>query len=88
LIIDKRQTEKNIYYQTSNLCLQQFFQARFLSEKLQEILKHKIHQNLLLKSGMHNIRPACQMWPTEAFNLARKTPNSVYFASFFGKNTL
>jgi len=25
------------------------------------------------------------MWPAEAFNLARKTPKFVYFASFFGK---
>ncbi len=32
-----------------------------------------------LGQGMHNIRPA------EAFNLARETPNFVYFASFFGK---
>ena len=31
------------------------------------------------KSGMHNIRPA------EAFNPARKTPNFVYFTSFFDK---
>ncbi len=34
---------------------------------------------------MHNIRPAGQMWPVEAFNLAHKPPNFVYFASFFGK---
>jgi len=40
------------------------------------------------KSGMHNIRPAGQMWPVEAFNLGRKTLNFVYFAFFFGKNTL
>ncbi len=38
--------------------------------------------------GMHNIRPAVQMWPTEAFNLALKAPNFLYFASFFDKNTL
>ncbi len=31
------------------------------------------------RSGMHNIRPA------EAFNLARETPNFVYFASFLEK---
>jgi len=35
-----------------------------------------------LGQGMHNIRPA------EAFNLARETPNFVYFASFFDKYTL
>jgi len=34
---------------------------------------------------MHNIRPAGQMWPAEAFNLARKTPKFVYFSPFFGK---
>jgi len=39
------------------------------------------------KAGMNNIRPAGQMWPAEAFNLARKTPNFVYFASFFWKKT-
>jgi len=39
----------------------------------------------LFKPGMHNIRPAGQMWPAEAFNLARELPNFVYFASFFGK---
>jgi len=37
---------------------------------------------------MHNIWPAGQMWPVEAFNLARETPNLVYFAFFFGKNTI
>jgi len=41
-----------------------------------------------VRAGMHNIQPAGQMWPAEAFNLARETPNFVYFASFFGKNTL
>ena len=34
------------------------------------------------KAGMHNIRPAGQMCPAEAFNLARETPN---FAFFFDK---
>jgi len=34
---------------------------------------------------MHNIRPAGQMWPVEAFNLARETPKFVYFASFLEK---
>jgi len=28
------------------------------------------------------------MWPAEAFNLARKTPNCLYFAYIFDKNTL
>jgi len=37
------------------------------------------------KTGMHSIRPKAQMWPPEAFNLARKTPN---FDSFFDKNAL
>jgi len=38
-----------------------------------------------LNTGMHNIWPAGQMWPAEAFNLARETPNFLHFASFFGK---
>jgi len=29
---------------------------------------------------MHNIRPAGQMWPAEAFNLARKAQIYVYLA--------
>jgi len=33
-------------------------------------------------------RITCQMWPTEAFSMACKIPNLVYFASFFDKNTL
>ena len=33
------------------------------------------------RTGMHNIRPRGQMWPAEAFNLARETPNFVYFVS-------
>jgi len=37
---------------------------------------------LYSNSGMHNIRPA------EAFNLARETPNFVYFASFRKKHPL
>jgi len=32
---------------------------------------------------MHNIRPSGQMWSAEAFNLARETPNFVYYVSFF-----
>jgi len=31
----------------------------------------------MCRSGMHNVRPAGQMWPTKGFNLARKTPNCV-----------
>jgi hypothetical protein len=37
--------------------------------------------------GMHNIRPAGQMWPAKAFNLARKAQNLVYFACFFHKTS-
>jgi hypothetical protein len=40
------------------------------------------------KAYMHNIRRAGQMWPAEAFNVARKTPNFVYFASFFDDHPL
>ena len=39
-------------------------------------------------SGMHNLQPAGQSWPADAFNLALETQNFIYFASFFGKNTL
>jgi len=42
----------------------------------------------LSKAGMHNIRPAGQMWPAEPCDLARKALNFVYFACFFDKNTL
>jgi hypothetical protein len=37
---------------------------------------------------MHNIRPAGQMLPAEAFNLARNTTNFVYLACFFDMNVL
>jgi hypothetical protein len=32
---------------------------------------------------MHNIRPAGQMWPAEAFNLARETLNFATVCFFF-----
>ncbi len=47
-----------------------------------------IDVRLASNSGMYNIRPAGQIWPTEAFNQAHETINFVYFASFFAKNTL
>jgi hypothetical protein len=37
------------------------------------------------KAGMHNIRPAVQMWPMEDFNLAHNTPNFVYIDCCFDK---
>jgi len=43
------------------------------------------------RADMHNIQYAGQMgqmWPSEAFNMARETPNFVYFACFFDKSTL
>ncbi len=43
---------------------------------------------LSFKAGMHNIRPAGQMWPAKPCDLARKALNFVYFACFFDKNTL
>ncbi len=55
-----------------------------ISGILREALKNVPHV-IGSKAGMHNIRPAGQMWPAEAFNLARANPN---FASFFDKNTL
>ncbi len=36
-----------------------------------------------IRSGMQNKRPAGQMWPAKAFNLARKAQNLVYLACFF-----
>jgi len=39
------------------------------------------------KASMHNIRPAGQLWPVETFNMAGTTPNFVYFACHFEKNT-
>jgi hypothetical protein len=35
---------------------------------------------------VHNIRPAGQMWPAEAFYLARKDHNLAYLACLFHKN--
>jgi hypothetical protein len=29
------------------------------------------------RAGMHNIRPAGEMWPAEAFNLARELQNFI-----------
>ena len=34
----------------------------------------------LVSAGVHNIRPAGKMWPTEAFYLARKAQNVIYSA--------
>ncbi len=36
---------------------------------------------------MHNIRPEGQMWPTEAFYLARKAHNFAYFVCLFIKTS-
>ncbi len=36
-------------------------------------------------TGMHNIRPAGQMWPAETFDLAREALIFVYLACFFMK---
>ena len=38
--------------------------------------------------GLHKIRPAGQMWPAEAFNLARLAPNFVLLDCFLNKCTL
>ena len=40
------------------------------------------------KSGMHNIRPAGQMWPAKAFNLACLAKHFVLLASFLNICTL
>ena len=37
---------------------------------------------------MHNIRPAGQMWPADAFNLARQALKFVFLAYFLDNYTL
>ncbi len=58
-----------------------------------ELDEETLYLNLLemvqsIRPGMHNIRPAGQMWPAEAFNLARKVLNFNYLACSFPKNIL
>ncbi len=43
---------------------------------------------LVFKAGVHNIRPAGQMWPAEAFYMAHKAHNLAYLAWLFHKNIL
>jgi len=38
------------------------------------LLSWNQYKTCLVRSGMYNIWPAGQMWPVEAFNLARETP--------------
>ena len=38
-----------------------------------------------IRAGIHNIRPAGQMWPGEAFNLARKAWNFMHSSCLFDK---
>ena len=45
-------------------------------------------QEWYCKPGMQNKRPAGQMWPTEAFNSARKSQFFVHSACLLHKNTL
>jgi hypothetical protein len=45
----------------------------------------KIRDGSLSKPGMHNIRPAGQMWPPEGFYLARA---ALSFACFFHENII
>ena len=47
-----------------------------------------IHIKVSFKSGMHNIRPAGQKWPAEAFNLARLVQNVVLLVYFLDKCAL
>ena len=35
-------------------------------------------ESLCFRAGVHNIRPAGQMWPAKAFYLARKAQNFIY----------
>jgi len=53
--------------------------------------KLNVSWNSTTWSGMHSLRPADQMWPGQAFNLARKAP-CAYFVYlgwfFFDKTTL
>ncbi len=49
---------------------------------------YEILERLTSSSGMHNIRPAGQMWSAEASNLVRDAQFFIYFARFFNKNSL
>jgi len=61
----------------------QFYHRGFIIAILSSHLPPLFYNYLWCRSiaGMHNIRPAGQMWPAEAFNVARETPNFVYYAS-------
>ncbi len=58
--------------------------------KLFEITKFELimRTKASFRTGMHNIWPAGQMWPAEAFNLAREAQNFVYLACFFHEKIL
>jgi hypothetical protein len=49
---------------------------------------YKIGQRQIRDTSEHNIRPAGQIQPTEAFNLSRGAQNFVCLACFFHKNIL
>ncbi len=62
-----------------------------LTKNAQNVKKEKLmlfQLRLNSKPYMHNIRPAGQLWPAEAFNLACKTPSCLNVACLFDKNTL
>jgi len=46
------------------------------------LMKLVDNREIGFRSGMHNIRPTGQMWPVKAFNMARATPNFVYFTCY------
>ncbi len=83
-------TQNVFIFMQSNVYLRKAFSLR--AEPWKSILcsLDKSHSNNTShsKAGMRKIRPAGQMWPVQAFNRARKTPNFVYLACFFDKNTL
>ncbi len=54
----------------------------------QDSLQRRPVTNLSSKSGMYNIRPVGQIWPSKTLNVVRKAQNLVYLACFFYKNIL
>jgi hypothetical protein len=76
---------------TSSFVLQMDFNGNSLLEPSSQMM---VFFHLLLsvyvhlKPGMHNIRPAGQIWPAKASNQAREAQNLVYSACFFHKNTI
>ncbi len=50
--------------------------------------RFRLYKLSSLRPDMHNIRPAGQMWPAEAFYLARKAQDFAFVAFIFPRNIL